>query len=324
MRITIMSKEKNKQTVQDRYRKNLSVLTAIAFFLAIFFVIGTIVQRGQRSNNLGGIDQFISKNADIRRVIIGAEEEIYLDAVNDLWTVSDDDGSVNLARQERIEDFIDSILSIQFTRRVSKEADDLAVYGFQNTVDFLDGENRRISRLYFGNIATQSDEQYFRLEDNPSVYAIDTSLRFFLEQSYLYWIDLRLWEELDGEPVVFYRSYADGRREEWRRNEDGDWLSVDGNEAPAEVESASRALSRLEGENIVPALPDETQYLLTSGIETDAGRRLEIMIYSKQEGDDSSPVYYLSQSAEAALRSPDGNLRTYILPEWRYEVITGF
>ena len=237
------------------------------------------------------------------------------------------ENSVYRARSERVEDFLDGILSLQFTRRVSRDSEDLESFGLgeARTVDLLNEDGRLIERLYFGDTSELPGEQYFRMEDVSGIYAIDTSLQFYLDQSSLYWTELRLWDDPSDEPVTFYRSYADGRQEDWRKDEEDNWLSATGEEAPSQVATAARGLLRLEGEDIVGSLADDAQYLLSAGIETDKNRMLEVMIYSHlAEGEDSSTLYYVSQSEETAQYSPEGKAQIYILPEWRYTELTDF
>ena len=308
--------------MEGKYRRNLLLLGAASLALALVFIVGSIIQSGQRSSDLGGIDQFINRNADVRRIIVN--KDIWLEQQDDLWTVRSADDSVYNARSERVEDFLNGLLSIQFTRRVSREPEDLGTFGLQEgqTVELFDEENRLISRFSFGGLAELRDEQYFRIEDLPEIYAINANLKFYLDQSDLYWTDLRLWEDLADEPLTFYRIYADDTREDWHRDEEGTWLSSTDEEALPEVESAARSLLRLEGEDLVDSIPDDAQYLLSAGIETDKDRRLEIMIYSRQEegspeAEDSSPQYYVRSST-----SEDSQI--YVLPEWRYLGLTDF
>ena len=321
------------EKMDNYYRKRLSVIAGLAISLVVFFVIGTILKSNQRSVSLGGIAQFVSENADIEQVVISSktEGEISLEEVDDLWTIQGGvDEGVYRARTDRVEDFLAAIFSAQFTRRVSKDADDLAFFGLQGntgSIGFFDSQKRLISRLYFGNQAEQLGEQYFRIEDLTEVYALNTELQFYLDQSPIYWTDLRLWEVAeDVMPVTFYRTYTTVAREDWYRNEDAVWETNTGEPAPSEVATAATALLQLEGEAIVDALPNNAQYLLTVGIETDNALKFEILIYSVQSSEpdqnneiDSFVQYYLSPSAEGALRSPTGALRTYTLPEWRYE-----
>ncbi len=314
------------------YRRNLGILLLTAFILFLIFIFGNLIQSRQRHIDLGGTDQFFSEDIDIQRITIRTEKDIALRLTEGMWTVQSfgqssgqsSDARIRRARAERVEDFTDALLTAQFIRRASNSLEDADSFGLNNseTVELFDGEERLIGRFYFGNIAAQRSEQYFRIEDMPEIYTIDTSLSFYLNQPELYWTDLRLWEEVDDLPLSFYRTYPNGIRENWFKDEDDQWVSSVGDDVLPEVDNAARTLLRLEGENIVDALPDEAEYILGVGVETDASRDLSIIIYKEQH--EESITYYMSQSADSALKSPEGGLRIYVLPEWRYTIFSDF
>ena len=70
----------------DQYRRNLIILVAAVLALAIFFIAGSIIQSGRRSFDPGGIEQFISEDANIRRILVN--DEISLEQENETWTVN--------------------------------------------------------------------------------------------------------------------------------------------------------------------------------------------------------------------------------------------
>lgn len=321
-------KHNEKQVSSAMYSRNLVIFIAVAVFLFLIFLIGSIAQSRQRFTEVGGVGQFIGGNANIQQLVVSTETgDITLSQQSGIWTVQGQEqgaGSpLRRARPARVETFLDDLITAEFTRRVSRNLADAESFGLleADTVALFDGENRLISRLHFGNFAGQHSEQYFRLEEEPEVYAIDTGLSFYLNQSQLYWTDLRLWEASEAEPLAFYRLYPDGRRENWLKDGDDNWVSEDGGEAAAGVVTAASSLLRLEAQDVVDALPNESRYLYTLGIETSDSRIFSIMIYALET---ETVEYYMSQSEDGALKSPDGRLRFYILPEWQYETFASF
>lgn len=320
-----MNEAHNKKQVSSAmYSRNLVIFMAVAVFLFLIFLIGSIAQSRQRFTEVGGVGQFIGGNANIQRLIVSTETgDITLSQQSGIWTVQGAGGPLRRARPARVETFLNDLITAEFTRRVSRNLADAESFGLldADTVALFDGENRLISRLHFGDFAGQHSEQYFSLEEEAEVYAIDTSLSFYLNQSQLYWTDLRLWEASEAEPLAFYRLYPDGRRENWLKDGDDNWVAEGGGEAAAGVVTAAGSLLRLEAQDVVDALPDESRYLYTLGIETSDSRIFSIMIYALET---ETVEYYMSQSEDGALKSPDGRLRFYILPEWQYETFASF
>jgi hypothetical protein len=307
-----------------RFRRKIQIQAmALLVFLAVF--IGLRITEGSRSSGYQGrLSEYIDPEINFRQVVLrSGGREINIIRDGDRWLVSRD-GLIGIAREPRVAEFLDTLFGIEFNRLVSSRGSGEEIFGLtaatSSRIEFYDPQGRLLTGLDLGAVASGASERYLAIDGWEEIFAIPTSLGFYINQSLAYWRELRVWNAdslIPQDIIQFTREYPDGLVQNWQRDASGTWSDGNGEAPGGDLENLVRNFLRMEGTEIVDAddAPDSFPVLRIRSRSAD-GRILTLAFY-RSETDDAR--YYIFPEEGPDFRSPDGASRWYQIPDWRFE-----
>jgi hypothetical protein len=311
-----------KPAMEKRLAVKTGILAALVLILGISRLAGP---RGTAGFDAALADYLDPDIAYRQLVLSGDGGELVFTRDGERWLISSA-VVTDVARNARVEEFLESLFSLRFTRLVSRDGFDDPVFGLTGpgsvVLSFYDEQGRLITGLHFGAVAGETSEQYFAFGGERDVYAIPTEIGFYLGQSGVYWTELRVWnaDALSVNDVrEFRRDWSDGLSERWQAEGSGGWLGVSGERTDRDIDAIVRSFIRIEGQAIVGSaaqLPESATQVFTLSLTVNDGRQLALEMYRDGSADD---VRYLALPVQGPdFRSPGGQSRLYQIPEWRF------
>ncbi len=318
--------------------KRTIIIQAIAVLvLLVTLVIGQVAGKTRRDQGPETVSDIIGKDIDyVTLELSGVEsEDISLTAIDGRWMVEGPGGVTRVARQERIEDLVETVFDNPIIRKASSNAQNPEEYGLGsdplNILRIFDQQRSLITAVHFGNVASDTAEQFIGFENSSTVYTVPTSTGFYLEQSETYWTELRVWPEerrnASANSTGFSIEYSDGISQSWSKS-DGEWSSPgsddEGDEKTANPDSLVSTFLRMEAEGIAGTgadLPEDARLDFTARLQMADGTSYSVRMY--RSGKEPETGYYLLPEGEGSILSPEGLPRLYTIPQWRYEALLG-